>query len=113
MKLETQSLIPVLTHEDKQSFLINSPRAVGFPADFVWILLEETQILPIHGHRLRTRKTRPAKTATTALTCVPDLQPGSKHSLEDFLVGCFGKLTKYHIYSIQDLLLMIRESSLF
>lgn len=84
MKLETHSLIPVLTHEDKQSFLINSPRAVGFPADFVWILLEETQVLPIHGHRLRTRKTRPAKTATTALTCVPDLQPGSKHSLEDF-----------------------------
>lgn len=41
------------------------PCAVGFPADFVWILFQETKVLPVHGHRLSTRKTRPATTMNT------------------------------------------------
>lgn len=38
------------------------PCAVGFPADFVWILLQEAKILSVHGDGLSTRKTRPATT---------------------------------------------------
>lgn len=36
------------------------PCAVGLPADFVWILFQETKVLSVHGHGLRSRETRPA-----------------------------------------------------
>lgn len=36
------------------------PCAVGLPADFVWTAFQESDILSVHGHRLRTRKTRSA-----------------------------------------------------
>ena len=38
---------------------VDSPRAVGFPADFVGALLQEAQVLPVHGHGLCSGKTRP------------------------------------------------------
>lgn len=45
----------------------DSPCAVGFPADFIWILLQEAKVLSVHGHGLSSGETGPATTIKTQI----------------------------------------------
>lgn len=61
------------------------PCAVGLPADFVWILFQETKILSVHGHGLRSRETRSAvaKKSTTSDVYLLDICGISRDMCKD------------------------------